>query len=224
MRTSRIAFATFFSVTFVALFASTAVAQQGFVSDATASRAGLKVAWSTQAEISPKSELVDWELIVDEDNATTYFVIEYGKRKEVIAENDISPFGKPYGIEGAKKAAQYRKEDIQFALNNDGKKDVEIKISSYTLPRSTLFVLGARGQVISLDADTGATRWIQQVGDSSLPKRWAGCGQKVSRRCQWIKGILPGFRIRSESFGNVDAKMASMPHRHAQIRTSSYLW
>ncbi len=169
------AFAALIAVVFVQT--ESVEAQEGFLSDANAARAGLKVAWSTQVEISSKAKLVDWQLVVDENQATTYYVISYGSRKEVIAETDISAFGVPYGIEGAKQAAEDRKEIIEFALRNDGKEDVKVEISDYSLPRSTLFALGASGQVICLDADTGATRWIQQVGDFRLPSIGLGASK-----------------------------------------------
>ncbi len=152
-------------------------AQQGFLSDANATNAGLTVAWTTQARISVKAELADWQLVVDENRATTYFVISYGKRKEIIGEKDISPFKVPYGIEGAMTAAKNRKEVIEYGLKNDGKEDVKVEITSYQLPHSTLYALGASGRVICLDADTGATRWVQQVGDSRLPSVGLGASK-----------------------------------------------
>ena len=153
----------------LSIFANESQAQRGFVSDASAANAGLAVAWSTQLEISVKEELVDWQLVVDENRATTYVVIEYEKRKEVISESDLSPFGVPYGIEGAQQAAEDRKEIIEYRLRNDGKEDVEVSISSYSLPKSSLYALGQSGQVICLNADTGGVRWKQQVGDTRLP-------------------------------------------------------
>jgi len=166
-----------FAAAILAFVANESVAQQGFISDANASQAGLTVAWSTQADISSKASLVDWQLVVDEDQATTYYVISWEKRKEVIAQTDISPFGIPYGVDGAKKAAESRKEIIEYSLRNDGKEDVEVKITDYTLPRSTIFALGASGRVICLDADTGATRWIQQVGNHLLPSIGLGASK-----------------------------------------------
>lgn len=153
------------------------MAQEGFLSDTNASRAGLTVAWSTQVKISSKAELVDWQLVVDENQSTTYFVIEYGKRKEVIAETDISPFGVAYGIDNARTAAENRKEIVEKELASKGMEDVEVKIRDYTLPKSTLLALGAGGQVICLDADTGATRWTQPVGDYRLPSIGLGASK-----------------------------------------------
>jgi outer membrane protein assembly factor BamB len=161
----------------VAFFANESAAQQGFISDANASQAGLTVAWSTQADISSKGSLVDWQLVVDEDQATTYYVISWGKRKEVIAQTDLSPFGVPYGVDGARTAAENRKEIIEAELRNDRIEDVEVKITDYTLPRSTIFALGASGRVICLDADTGKTRWVQQVGNYLLPSIGLGASK-----------------------------------------------
>lgn len=144
-------------------------AQNGFVSAVGASSSGLAIGWSAQLDLSARDELVDWQLVVDENRATTYFVIEYENRREVIAESDLSPFGVAYGIEGAEKAAGLRKEIIEYSLKNDGKDDVEVNIRSYSLPKSSIYALGARGLVICLDADTGAIRWKQRVGDPQSP-------------------------------------------------------
>ena len=73
--------------------------------------------------------------------------------------------------------AKIRKELIEFKLRNDKKDDVKVEISSYTLPRSTLFALGANGRVFCIDADTGNTRWIQQVGDYRLPSVGLGASK-----------------------------------------------
>ena len=181
----------FFAVTaalaVAAVVTSPTIAQDGFLSDVNAAQAGLKVAWSTQVKISSKAEIVDWQLVVDENKSTTYFVISYGKRKEVISEKDMSPFGVPYGIELARKAAEDRKEIIEYRLANDGKEDVEVVISDYTRPKSTLFALGASGQVISLDADTGATRWTQKVGDYRLPSIGLGASKNHVAVCNGSK-------------------------------------
>ena len=153
----------------VAILPSQLQAQNGFVSAVSASSSGLTIAWGSQLEISAREPLVDWQLVVDENRATTYFNIAYGKRKETISEADISPFGVPYGIEGAKEAAELRKEIIEAGLRNDGKEDVEVTISSYSLPKSSIYALGGSGQLICLNADTGAVRWKQQVGNSKQP-------------------------------------------------------
>ena len=206
----------FFAVTaalaVAAVVTSPTIAQDGFLSDVNAAQAGLKVAWSTQVKISSKAEIVDWQLVVDENKSTTYFVISYGKRKEVISEKDMSPFGVPYGIELARKAAEDRKEIIEYRLANDGKEDVEVVISDYTRPKSTLFALGASGQVISLDADTGATRWTQKVGDYRLPSiGWAPVKITLPYAMDRKFTVL---NLKPDAFsGVVNAKMESILRR-----------
>ena len=197
------------------------MAQEGFLSDTNASRAGLTVAWSTQVKISSKAELVDWQLVVDENQSTTYFVIEYGKRKEVIAETDISPFGVAYGIDNARTAAENRKEIVEKELASKGMEDVEVKIRDYTLPKSTLLALGAGGQVICLDADTGATRWTQPVGDYRLPSiGWEPAkhtSPSVTDRAFSVWILKP-----DEFSGKGNAKTESTLHRLAQKKTFTF--
>ena len=73
-------------------------AQQGRVSTVDATRAGLKVEWTTQVDVSPYGgEIVDIQLNVNENRSRTFFAIYYGSQREVISEFDIGPFGVPYG-------------------------------------------------------------------------------------------------------------------------------
>jgi len=209
---------------FLACFANESRAQNGFVSDASAASAGLSVAWSMQLQISAREELVDWQLVVDENRATTYVVIEYGKRKEVIAESDLSPFGVPYGVEGAEKAAADRKEIIEYSLRNDGKEDVEVNISSYSLPKSSLYALGQSGQVVCLDADSGGVLSGQRF-TAWMPRTVAFCGrvavttksvhhqpaQRKTFMFRWEQVVCKRFRSTSLASGVSVAWLRELP-------------
>ena len=151
---------------------STSVAES-LVSDAFASQAGLKVEWSTQVNVGAAGRVVDWQLDIDENQSTTYFVVTSGKRREVISQHDIDAFGKPYGIEGAKTFAGIRQEIFKRENEVRGS-EAKVEITSYALPKSSIYVLNDSSEVISLDADTGKVRWLQAVGDPRLPS--AGLG------------------------------------------------
>ena len=150
---------------------------ESLVSDATASQAGLKVEWSTQVDVGAAGRIVDWQLDIDENQSTTYFVVTSGKRREVISQHDINAFGKPYGIEGAKSYANIRKE--VFERENEVRGwDSKVAITSYSLPKSSIYVLNSSTEVISLDADTGRVRWQQSVGDPRLPSAGLGASHE----------------------------------------------
>lgn len=75
-----------------------ATAQDGRISTVDAARAGLKVEWTTQVDVTGVGgKIVDIQLNVNEDRSRTFFAIEYGNQREVISEFDIGPFGVPFG-------------------------------------------------------------------------------------------------------------------------------
>ncbi len=168
-----------FSLLFLtlALTANLAFAQRGFVSNANASAAGLNVAWSTQLGISARGKLVDWQLIVDEDNSTVYYVVTAGNRRELYAQSDLNPFGQPWGVDGAKAKAEERKEllDLEYKYYE---KDIEVTVSSFVVPNTTILALGGDGRVVSIDGNTGAVNWTQAVGDPTLPSSGLGASKK----------------------------------------------
>ncbi len=132
-------------------------------------RAGLMVDWFTHSGAGARGKLVDWQLDINENKATTFFTITAGRYREVFSENTISPFGKPYGMDGAVEFASIRKEILEAELKNDGVKNVEVKISQYTLPESTIYFVTSLGVVTAIDADTGMLKWSTLVGDGRLP-------------------------------------------------------
>jgi outer membrane protein assembly factor BamB len=84
----------------LSILAQLASAQEGMISTVDAARAGLKVEWTSQVDISARGgKIVDIQLNVNENRATTFFALEYGNHRELISEFDIGPFGVPYGTD-----------------------------------------------------------------------------------------------------------------------------
>ncbi len=144
-------------------------ANDDIASNAVVDKAGLTVDWFTRSGAVGREKIVDAALNVNENKATTFFIVEAGNYREVISENDLDAFGKPYGIEGALQHIEDRKEVIAAELKAAGKEDVELKLDQYSLPESSIYLLSSEGVVTSIDADTGKTNWTTEIGDSRLP-------------------------------------------------------
>jgi hypothetical protein len=76
------------------------------ISDVQANQAGLTVHWFTQIQLGREHKLIAAELVVDENESTTFFEITGGGRREVISDKDINAFGEPYGVAGAEQRAK----------------------------------------------------------------------------------------------------------------------
>ena len=154
-------------------FLATGVAQANddTVSDAIIHRAGLQVEWSTHSGAGAREGIADWHLNVNENKATTHYSISAGKFREKFSENKLSPFGKPlsqdqsYGVEDY---IDVRKRVLTAELKHLGDVETEIKVDQYSLPESTIYLLTSTGVVSAIDADTGALKWKDRVGDPLL--------------------------------------------------------
>ena len=139
--------------------------------------AGLKMDWFTQLDLSIDGKIVDMQMVVDENDSTTFFSIEFGRRKEIISHKALSPFGKPFGIEDAQEYAEIRRDVIQKHLDAAGKK-ITAKINRYTIPRTTIFALTDSGLVNAINADTGKIIWSTYVGSYEQPSVGIGANAK----------------------------------------------
>ncbi|MDG1510743.1 MAG: PQQ-like beta-propeller repeat protein [Mariniblastus sp.] len=144
-------------------------ADDGVTSSAVIQRAGLTVDWFTHSGVGINGGLADWQINVDENKPTTFFSLEANKFRERISQNTLNSFGEPFGVDGARQYMQVRSEVLKAEFANDGVTDVEIKISEYTLPQTTIYTLGTNAVVSAVDADTGATKWTSSIGDPRLP-------------------------------------------------------
>ena len=163
-------FAFFLSAIFViaSAFANPGFADDFMLPESQAFRAGLKVQWNAQLPVGAPYKLIDWDLHVDENSSTTYFVMEAGTIREIVSNRQLNNKGEPFGLQGAKEEIEFRKELLEMRLKIREVKDVEVKISSYTLPKSVLYLLTSDGVVTAMDADTGNILWDQLIGDLSL--------------------------------------------------------
>ena len=139
--------------------------------------AGLETSWFTQLDLAVGGKIVDMQMVIDENDSTTYFSIEYGRQKEIISHKAIGPFGRPFGIEDAQEYAEIRRDIIQKTLDADGKK-ITAKVNRYTIPRSTIFAITDTGLVNAVDADSGNLNWSTYVGSYRQPTVGLGANGK----------------------------------------------
>lgn len=133
------------------------------VSDANAWRSDLKVQWESQLAVGPPHTLLDWAMVVDEDQMTTWFTMESGNLKDSVSNRDLNPQGVPYGIDGAKAEMDLRAEILEERLKFRGIKDIKIQRDSYSLPATTIYTLCTDGLISAIDADTGVHRWDHSI-------------------------------------------------------------
>lgn len=145
-------------------------------SDAVVHRAGLVVEWTSHAPVAASSELIDWELLIDENQATTTIEVRAGNRREVISQYDRNPRGDILGVAGAEKLAQDRRDYMLAELAARGKKDVEVTIEKFQQPKAMLIIMTGSGDVAALDANTGKTQWLSRVGSARSPGIGVGVG------------------------------------------------
>ncbi len=148
---------------------STAFADDGTLSDSGLNRAGLTSVWFTASGISSGGKIVDWTLNVNENKSTNYFVVKAGTYREIISQNNLSPFGIPYGLDGGVEYIETRKEVLEAELKSEGRADVKVITEQFSLPKSTIYILGNNGILTSIDADSGHQDWSVGVGSVNLP-------------------------------------------------------
>lgn len=131
-------------------------------------RAGLTSLWFTSAELGAGGEIIDWALSVDQSKSTTYVRIDAGPHREVLAQNHLDAFGKPFGLDGLVGYAEFRKEILEAELKSR-KIAASVKLTQYTLPKSTIYILGSNARITSIDADDGRQNWSVGFGSLSQP-------------------------------------------------------
>ncbi|MEZ6094069.1 MAG: PQQ-binding-like beta-propeller repeat protein [Pirellulaceae bacterium] len=145
------------------------------VSDVKARAAGLTVQWFTQLSNS-HGEIVSSEVVVDENDSTTYFELSGGGLKQIISDRDISPAGQVFGVEGAESFAKLRQEIMQAELDfhEIGEK---IEIERYSIPKITVFAMTSNGIVHCIDGESGEMRWKTEIGKRSFPSVGMGANK-----------------------------------------------
>ncbi len=140
----------------------------GMISPVMANRAGMTVSWFTQLEAASFRDLASIELVINENNSTTFFEVKGGPMREVISQHDISPFGKPFGVEDAEKYADIRREIMQAKLQARNKSET-VTVNKYTLPQTTVFAMNHMSTIHAIDGETGKTLWKTKVGSTRYP-------------------------------------------------------
>ncbi len=176
-------FMSYSAIVGIALLISTALfstvsAEESLVPESEAFRAGLKVQWKSQVSVGGPHKMIDWCLQIDENTSTTYFVMEAGNVREVVSNRQLNDRGEAFGLEGAREEIDFRKELLEMRMKLRGIEDVEIKVSSYTLPKSTIYTLSDDGLVTAIDADSGEFLWEQMIGDMTLKVVGLGAGNE----------------------------------------------
>lgn len=144
-------------------------------------RAGLVNEWFTHLDAGGRSEIVNMQLQVNEDIATTYFLVEYGKNVERISESDLDAFGKPRGLEGPTGARQHaanRQEILTAEFAAQKRTDIKVTVRQITLPQTTIYSVTSSGAVTAIDADTGKHLWNRTIGN----RRFFTSGVGASKR------------------------------------------
>jgi outer membrane protein assembly factor BamB len=167
-RLSPLAFATFFaSIWLIAIGGSPTMAQLG-KSQSSLERAGLTSLWFTSAELGAGGKIVDWALDINRTHSTTYIRIQVGSHREVISEHDLDAFGKPLGLDRLVEEAEFRKSILEAELAGQGR-TVPVELHQYTLPKSTIYILGSNSRITAIDADSGRHNWSVAFGLMTLP-------------------------------------------------------
>ena len=139
------------------------------VSDAIIHRAGLQVEWATHSGAGARGRIVDWHLNVNENKSTTYYSISAGQFNEKFSEKTLNAFGRPLAEDesfGVNEYIDVRKRVLAAELKYLGHEEAEIKVDQYSLPESTIYLYTSTGSVSAIDADTGAVKWQNRVGDT----------------------------------------------------------
>ena len=164
------------------------------------SQAGLRRAWDSHVQLDAShGRLVEMQLVVDTKRTTTKYVVQYGglpvtqevevvvdgvvetvtesriigAQREVFSELDLGPRGTPYGIDGAKAAADLRVE----ILAAEGK---TAEVIEEVNPRITFFALTDQYVLQAFDGESGQSLWSTRVGPrGSFPLPFAATSDHV---------------------------------------------
>ena len=140
----------------------------GVVSPTAASRLGLKRSWFTQVQLDrSRARVSHVRQYVSPSRFSTKHVVTWTDGKEVYTEESLDMYGDPLGVEGAEKAAKDRVQKLKD-------KDIQAELKTVMVPEVTLYVQTNRSTLQALDAATGRTKWVAQVGNRDYPSMAPG--------------------------------------------------
>jgi outer membrane protein assembly factor BamB len=158
------------------------------VSPAACRAAGLERAWFTQLGLDRgRGRLAGISMHVSAIQSHTVFQISHDGKRFVFSQRDRDAFGKEIGIEGARKAAESKAEEIvKKALQDAGKPDTDVpapQVESYVVPKITIYASSERGGMHAVDGETGRTLWTAVVGNPSYATSSPGANDKYVGVC-----------------------------------------
>ena len=152
--------------------ASAQVTSHGILSSNSLERLGLEREWIAHLPISSiYSEIHHLTQSINPDVQVTIFEIDHDGRKVTFSSKGLDTFGKPLGVEGAKKQA-----DQFIARLGDLEKLPEIV--QHDIPDITFFIQTNSGMIHSIDGQTGRTIWSQVPGNVRYPSQKPAANNK----------------------------------------------
>lgn len=136
---------------------------KGVVSAAALDHSGLDRAWMTHVQADGvKARVVSAAQHIHSTKTITRYDVVYGTKRVSYSETGISPFGKPFGVKGAKAAADLKVE----ILAAEG---ITAEVQEIIRPEITFYFLTDQFVVHAIDGESGATKWATQVGKRDNP-------------------------------------------------------
>jgi hypothetical protein len=144
-------------------WATATTSAQGLFSGDIARQFGLERVWFTQANVNrAHGELAGTLLHISNTQARHVYEVKFAGGSLRVSESDLSPFGEPWGAEGAKARADRLAQDLTQQGHTP-------EIIEHIIPHMTLYLSTSRGVVDALDAETGRRLWTTFVGNSNYP-------------------------------------------------------
>jgi outer membrane protein assembly factor BamB len=136
---------------------------------------GLERAWFGQVSLDRGADdLVSVTQHTSFDPSVSYQIFEVKTDAGLVysySQRHRGSFGRPLGVEGAKRLAQARLDEITA---NGGKATLVERI----VPQTILMAQTARGMLHVFDAETGRTMWSQKMGRGDYPSTAAAANDK----------------------------------------------
>lgn len=153
-------------------FGHRALRDSGLIPTEAAERYGLKRDWYTRAEVDrSRGRLSSMTPHVSSSQAHTVFEVTYPDGSLEFSERQLDPFGRPVGVDGAKKLAEEKIAELKQA-------QIEAKLVTHVVPEISLYVVSDRALVQSLDGETGRSRWSVRVGKRDYPTTQAAANDQ----------------------------------------------
>jgi outer membrane protein assembly factor BamB len=160
------------------------VSPRGLLSEEGARRAGLERMWFTQLELDwARGRVAGLIQHVSATQAHTVFEIVHDGRSYLFSERELDAFGKPVGVEGARKLADEKLADIKAKLTEQSggmppSDDQLPKVQTHVIPQITMFATSQGGVVHAIDGETGKTLWTTGIGNPALITSVAGASDE----------------------------------------------